>query len=267
MNRLQPSRLNRPKKTSGFLDKILPHGSAIRRIVINWGSPILVLIILGLIVDSIVMPIMTRHAEEFPLPDFTGQRIFEAQVTLRELSLTHEIASEEYAAEFPEGTIIGQFPVSGTQVKPDRTIKFVISRGQMDVTIPEVHGLSVRQAILNLGTKRLTLGEIEWAYSDSVPERVVIFSYPVAGTRVPIETPINLMVNRGRAMNFTYMPKLVGLPITEAIKKLDEKGLSEGVTSFRTDENYLPETVLEQSESPGTELDVGTEIDLVVSST
>ncbi len=37
--------------------------------------------------------------------------------------------------------------------------------------------------------------------------------------------------------------------------------------TYRPNENYLPETVLEQSEPEGTELDVGTEIDLVISST
>lgn len=267
MDQLKASRLKRTRRSSGFLSRFLPHGSTARRILIYYGLPVLVLLILGLIVDMIVMPIMTRHGEEFPLPEFAGQRIFEAQITLKELSLSHQITSEEFSAQYPKGTIIGQFPVAGTQVKPDRTIKFVLSQGQMDIAVPEVHGLSVRQAMLNLETSRLTLGEIEWAYSDSVPERVVIFSYPVAGTQVPIKTPINLMVNRGRAMNFTYMPKLVGLPITEAIKKLRNKGLEEGVASYRTDENYLPETVLEQSEAPGTELDIGTEIDLVVSST
>lgn len=267
MNRLQPSRLKRTRRSSGFLSSLLPPGSKARRILLYWGTPILILITLGLITDYVVMPIITRHGEEFPLPEFTGQQIFEARITLKELSLTHEIASEEFSAQYPKGTIIAQFPVAGTKVKPERSIKFVLSQGQMDIPVPEVHGLSVRQAMLNLETSRLSLGEIEWAYSDSVPERVVIFSYPVAGTKVPIKTPINLMVNRGRAMNFTYMPKLVGLPITEAIKKLEAKGLEEGVTSYRTDENYLPETVLEQSEPPGTELDVGTEIDIVVSST
>ena len=266
MDELKPTRLKRNSRF-GFLDSFLPPGSKGRRLTFYIGIPILAILFLGFIADSIVMPIITRHGEEFPLPDYTGKKLVEAEVSLKDLSLLDAIASEEYSAQYPEGTIIGQFPVAGTQVKPDRTIKFVLSRGQMDVPVPEVHGLSVRQAMLNLETSRLTLGEIEWAYSDSVPERVVIFSYPVAGTKVPIQTPINLMVNRGRAMNFTYMPKLIGLPISEAIKKLEEKGLKVGVNSYRTDENYLPETVLEQSEPPGAELDVGTEIDLVVSST
>jgi len=121
--------------------------------------------------------------------------------------------------------------------------------------------------MLDLETSGLKLGEIAWAFSDTLPERVVVFSYPGAGTEIPLGSPVNLMVNRGRASNFTYMPQISGLPLTEAIKQLETKSLTVGVVSYRVDENYLPETVLEQSEAAGTELDIGTEIDMVVSST
>ena len=63
------------------------------------------------------------------------------------------------------------------------------------------------------------------------------------------------------------MPKVIGLTITDATKRLEDKSLKLGIVTYRIDENYLPETVLEQSEPEGTELDNNTEIDLVVSST
>jgi serine/threonine-protein kinase len=146
-------------------------------------------------------------------------------------------------------------------------IKFVVSAGQKLVPIPFLGGLSVRQAMLDLETAGLTLGEIAWAFSDTLPERVIVFSYPAANTEIPIGSPVHLMVNHGRASNFTYVPKLVGLTLNEAVERLKDKNLKSGIVSYRTDENYRPETVLEQSEPEGTELDVGTEIDLVVSTT
>ncbi|MCK4633024.1 MAG: PASTA domain-containing protein, partial [candidate division Zixibacteria bacterium] len=59
--------------------------------------------------------------------------------------------------------------------------------------------------------------------------------------------------------------KVIGLAISEAMKRLEDKHLTLGLINYRIDENYLPETVLEQSEPEGAELDVGTEVDLVVS--
>jgi serine/threonine-protein kinase len=120
--------------------------------------------------------------------------------------------------------------------------------------------------MLDLETAGLKLGEIAWAFADTIPERVVVFSYPESGREIPLGSPVNLMVNRGRASNFTYMPQVEGLTLDEAKKRIEDKALKVGIVTYRTDENYLPETVLEQSESEGSELDVGTEIDLVVSS-
>jgi len=209
----------------------------------------------------------TRHGEEFVLPDYSSQRLAEAQINLTEQHLKYEIASQEYSQGVEQGVILSQFPIGGSKVKEGRTIKFVTSLGQKLTPIPELGGLSVRQAILDLETSGLELGEIAWARSDTLPERVVVFSYPAAGVEIPLGSPVNLMINRGRASNFTYMPRVAGLTINEAKKRLDDKALKVGIISRRVDENYLPETVLEQSEPEGAELDVGSEIDLVVSTT
>jgi serine/threonine-protein kinase len=177
------------------------------------------------------------------------------------------VTSQQYSPGKPAGVILNQFPLAGTNVKSGRNIKFVISLGKKMVTIPDLAGKSVRQAMLDLEAQGLQLGEIAWAFSDTIPERVVVFSYPAAGNQIALGESVNLMVNRGRASNFTYMPDVVGLTLPVAINKLKEKSLAVGVVSYRIDENYLPETVLEQSEPEGAELDVGTDIDLVVSST
>lgn len=268
MTPVQASQLSsKHRKKQGFLSDKLPPGSLQRKIAFGAGIPLLVLLVLYLIFDMIVMPILTRHGDEFPLPDFTGQTVTEAQLALRDLDLNFEISSEEFSPGEDKGVILNQFPIAGTEVKADRIIKFVVSAGQKMIPIPNLAGLSVRQAILNLETAKLELGEIVWAFSDTLPEKVVVFSYPAAGTEIPLGSPVNLMVNRGRASNFTYMPKVTGLPLDEAAKRLEDKHLRVGIVTQRTDENFLPETVLEQSEEEGTELDVGTEIDLVVSST
>jgi serine/threonine-protein kinase len=246
---------------------MFPPGTWKRKIAFWVGFPFVGLLIVGLIMNHIVMPSVTRQGEEFTLPEFTGQRMLEAQITLEDLELGFEIASEEYSPEKPQGTILSQYPIAGTKVKSGRAIKFVVSLGQKNVPIPNVAGQSVRQAMLLLEASGLKLGEIAWAYSDTIPEKVVVFSYPAAEQEVPMGSEISLMVNHGRASNFTYVPNLVGLTIDDAVARLGEKELRAGLISYRTDENYLPETVLEQSEPNGTEVDVGTEIDLVVSST
>lgn len=269
MNVPRASRLSRQPqyKKSGVLQRQLPLGSWKRRLTFGLVLPGVSLIILVLLTDKLVMPTVTRHGDEFQLPALTNMPLDDGAEKLSELGLSFEISSEEYSPGKEPGTILGQYPVSGTMVKAGRTIKLIVSLGQKSVLIPDLSGKSVRQARLDLEVAGLEFGDVAWAFSDTIPERVVVFSYPAAGTEIPVGSPVNLMVNRGRASTFTYMPAVTGLPLDEAIKKLEDKSLRVGVTTYRTDENYLPETVLEQSEPVGTELDVGTEIDLVVSST
>ncbi len=267
MPQVRATRLEKGPKGTGLLSEYLPMGSLQRKIVMWVVIPLVALFLVYIIMDDFVMMAITRHGDEFPLPDFSNQTVVEAALKLDDLHLNYEVASSEFAPGKPKGVILTQFPTPGTKVKEDRLIKFVISAGEKLVTIPNMAGQSVRQAMLDLETSGLKLGEIAWAFSDTLPERVVVFSYPASGTDIPLGSPVNLMVNRGRASNFTYMPQVSGLPLTEATKRIEDKTLKVGVVTYRTDENYLPETVLEQSEAPGTELDVGTEIDLVVSKT
>jgi serine/threonine-protein kinase len=245
----------------------LPYGTWKRQLVLWFIAPLLILLVLYWITNSIVMPIITRHGEEFVLPNYIDEKLIETQLKLEELGLGYEIASEEYSPGKEKGVILNQYPIPGTKVKSGRAIKLVLSLGQKLVPIPQLAGLSVRQAILDLETAGLELGEIAWALSDTLPEKVVVFSYPAGSTEIPLGSPVSIMVNRGRASDFTYMPRVVGMPLTEAIAYLEDKTLKVGLVTYRRDENYLPETVLEQSEREGSELDNWTEIDLVVSST
>jgi serine/threonine-protein kinase len=269
MDELRASRLKDRTSQTRFalFDNYLPLGTLRRKLTLWIGLPLLVFIILVLIVDKIVMPTITRHGEEFPLPDFTERPLAEAQDSLERMDLRHEVSSELFTPDKEPGIILSQYPEPGTKVKSGRSVKFVISLGEKMVPIPVLSGKSVRQAMLDLEANGLTLGDIAWAFSDTIPERVVVFSYPNAGTEVPLATPVNLMVNRGRSSNFTYVLNVVGMPLPQATRKLEEKALKAGIITYRVDDQYLPETVLEQSEPEGTELDINTEIDLVVSST
>ena len=237
------------------------------RQVVLWGLlPLFCLFVLYVITNSFIMPSITRHGTEFPVPDFTSQRLIEVRMSLDELNLKHEIASEEYSPGKERGAILGQFPVGGTKVKAGRTIKFVVSAGQKMIVVPDVAGLSVRQAMLDLETAGLVLGDITWAFSDTLPERMVVVSYPPVGSDIATGSPVTLMVNRGRSADFTYVPKVIGLTLDKATALLEQKQLELGIITRRFDDQYLPETVLEQSESEGSELEVSTRIDLVISS-
>ena len=193
--------------------------------------------------------------------------VAEAEPILMEGDLRLQITSEEYHPDKPTGTILSQFPAGGTMVKAGRTIKLVTSLGQKAVEVPDLRGFSIRQARLTLEASGFALGDVEWTLADSLPEKVVVFSYPATGTMIPYGSEVNLMINRGPYQRTVFVPRLIGLSLEKATIRLEEKGLLVGLITRVINENYLPETVFEQSEDAGSELMPGEEIDLIVTST
>ncbi len=253
---------------SAFPWKEMLHPTTTRGKLALWAGILLVIfIILYVLLNDIVMPTVTRHGEEFSLPDIVGMTVAEAEPIVNQAGLSIEVTSEEYHPDKPSGTILNQFPIGGTMVKSGRTIKVVTSLGQKLVKVPDLRGFSVRQARLNLEAVGFKLGDLEWTTADSLPEKVVVFSYPRSGTEIPYGSDVNLMVNRGPYQQTIFVPRLIGLSLDEARARLEEKGLKVGLVTRVINENYLPETVLEQSDDAGSELLPGEEVDLVVSST
>ena len=254
------------RKSSRFA-LLFPEQSRQRKILGFIVLPLVIIIALYILFDDALMPIITRHGSEFELPEILGYQLEDARELLEMVDLEIEVTSQEYHADKEEGTVLSQYPAAGTKVKAGRIIKVVTSVGQKDVVVPELAGFSVRQAKLNIEAANLILGDIAWTTTDSLPERVVVFSYPASGTEIPIGSEVNLMVNRGSLSGIVYMPRLVGRTLDEAVTLLDDLGLKVGLVTHVRDENYIPETVLEQSVEEATELEIGEEIDLIVSTT
>jgi serine/threonine-protein kinase len=264
---MESSKKPKGKALRGLFANIFPHKSGKRRLFNFIIVPLISLFILYLFIDVMVMSLITRHGSEFRLPDIMGYDLEAATELLNHVHLGIEVTSQEYHADKSPGMILSQYPPAGTKVKSGRIVKVVTSMGAKDVVVPLLAGFSVRQAKLNIEAADLTLGDIAWTYSDSLPEKVVVFAYPASGSKVPIGSPINLMVNRGRLAGIVYMPRLVGKQLEDAVAILEKLGLKVGLVTHIRNENYLPETVLEQSVEEATELEPGEEIDLMVSTT
>jgi len=257
----------RSSKYSEWKEKLFQSDSRAVRYLSRTVVVLAVFFVLYILANSVIMPIVTRHGNEFSLPAIVGMTVAEAEPVLMEADLKLEVTSEEYHPDKPTGTILSQFPIGGTKVKAGRTIKVVTSLGQKAVEVPDLQGFSLRQARLNLEAAGFKLGDVEWTSTDSFPEKVVVFSYPKSGTKIPYGSQVDLLINQGPYQRTVFVPRLIGLSLEDAKARLEEKGLKVGLVSEIINENYLPETVLEQSEDAGMELLPGEEIDLVVSTT
>jgi serine/threonine-protein kinase len=222
------------------------------------------LFLLVLLMDNLVMPVFVRRGQEFPLPDVTNKTEEEAREQVEELGLDLIIAASEHSPARLEGTILSQEPPAGTLVKPGRPVSVVVSKGGELVRLPYLRGVTVRQANLTLSDVGLVPGDVNWAFSDSLPPEVVLESQPPAGALLPKGSRVVLLVNQGGVRDTLAMPNLVGTTLPDAAKLLNEMGLELGVAIRQYSVDLLPGTILEQSEPAGEMVRRGEVIDLVV---
>jgi beta-lactam-binding protein with PASTA domain len=218
-----------------------------------------------LLVDRVIMPTVVHTRKEFLLPNITNLSLKEAEGILQKKGLSLKVMAEEYNPSNPAGVILFQSPDPQTKVKRGRIIKVVVSKGQKMVEVPNLRGVSLRQAELMLGEQGLEVGELNWIPSDSLPENVVVNSAPSYGLSVPIGMSVNLQVSLGISPDTVMMPNLMGRSMEETKDILKELSLGIGEIRYEVNNGFVPGTILEQFPEEGTKIPKGSNVDLTVS--
>ena len=133
-------------------------------------------------------------------PDLYNMTLDEAQRSLDKLNLNIRVNIEdEYSNEVEKGKIISQQPMSGHELKEGETVTLVLSKGPINVYIPNVVGLTLGEAENILKENKLYLGNIKYEYSDNYNEGVVISQDPKSGSQNNKEwATVNVVVSKGK---------------------------------------------------------------------
>ncbi len=228
---------------------------------------LVLLLVFVFLMDLIVMPIVTRHGKESEVPSVLNLTLEEAKEVLKERGFGLRVMSEAYIPDTPSGLIVFQTPEPNFVVKKGRRIKVVVNRGTKLTTVPNLKGVSLRQAEIMLAEKDLKIGDVSWTANDSFPENVVVFSTPSFGAAVPAGLSIHLTVNQLSPKGAVIVPSFLGKNLQKAYKLAEDFGLKISEIRYKVDNSLLPRTVIEQIPKAGAEVERGTEIELVVSIT
>ena len=162
------------------------------------------------------------------------------------------------------GVVIGQFPEAYSSVNAGTPVDLVVSSGPKieTVEVPNLEGQELSVALETLRTRDLIPGSVTQDYSDK-PENIIISQSIAPGESVDKGTAVNLVVSRGVEDNIV-VPRLIGLNESVALDTINKLGLvPRSVTSEFSDSDI--NTVISQSLTVNSEVEKGTEIDLVLS--
>ncbi len=231
------------------------------------AGTVVALLLLLILVDRVIMPVAVHWENVGVIPDLTGLSLEDAETMLDDKGLKLEVSAEVYDPAMPPGTILSQIPGPKNRVREGRYVKVTVSKGGKTVLVPRLQGISIRQAELLLAHQGLEMGDVSWVPSDSFPEDVVITSTPSSETPVPYGMSVNLRVSLGSEPDTVEVPDLLGRNLEESRMILREIGLQLGKIKYTVNDDFLPETVLDQSPAGGLKVERGTAIRVEVSTT
>lgn len=128
------------------------------------------------------------------VPDLEGLTLASARSRLRELGLRSTVT--EVRSSQPAGTVVGQSPGPGTEVRAGSTVLVRVSSGPTTVTVPDVTGLDVASARARLRAVGLTVETVDEPTTDPGEDGLVLAQDPAAGTDAEDGTTVVLTIAR-----------------------------------------------------------------------
>lgn len=253
------------KRSTG--DKIL--FTLLKHVFLACLAFMLALIMILLTMDKVIMPYYQRSGKETVLPDITGVTVEQAEKTLMSKKLFMKVEKSEYNNDFPRDTISLQIPSPGTIVKSGRNIRVIISLGSRPIKVPNVVGMSPRNARFAIQGVGLSIRQEGWIPSNDYPNGIVAEQEPKGNEEVPENTGVILYISNGKKVTNVVMPNLINLSLSAAKDTLSVYGFSIERLKVQTEEqsDLLPDTVIEQYPDPGVPAHTNDEVVLVVSKT
>ena len=227
------------------------------------GAALVGLLLLGiLIADVFVLPAIIHSQSEVLVPDLSGLSRAEAESAVRDVGLDFLLGEEVFSDEEEPGTVLEQSPQAMTSVRRGRPVRVVLSKGEALALVPDLSGMSLRQAELTLQRAGLVLGRVSRSY-DPRGSLGVIAQRPEAGTELQQATGVSLLLRQGLDRTQHLMPDLTGQSLVRAREDLARAGFTLRRVAYRAVRDAFPGTIVDQFPPAGDQLPAGGSIELV----
>jgi beta-lactam-binding protein with PASTA domain len=233
------------------------------------------------LLSAIVTMHFAIHGAEVTIPSFKGLTVTEATSKAASLGLNLSVENHFFSADVPAGHISGQSPAPGTVVRRQWHVQLTESLGPQRIAVPNLLGLDLRVASIELRGASLDLGStarMPWAYA---AQGAIIAQNPAAGAAGVTRPSVNLLLAAppDSTSPAYIMPNLVGQQFAAAKQDITEAGLTlapektapatiPNVPNSGSNQPMQPVvpagTITSQSPVPGARVDASTPIQLTV---
>jgi serine/threonine-protein kinase len=204
----------------------------------------------------------TGAAASFTVPNVVLQPVGSATQTLQNDGLKVTTQDVPAGFGFNTGSVVDQSPKPPAKVAKGDTVTLKVAGAPAQATVPDVTGQDVSSATTTLQQAGFTVAQ-QARQSNQAPGTVIDQS-PAGNTQAAQGSKVTLTVSSGPAQ--VTVPDVVGEDQATAANRLGSAGLTLGTVSNQPSATVPSGSVVSTSPSPGTKVNPGSTVNLVVSS-
>ncbi len=200
-----------------------------------WVHILLVMVVFALLVLLFLQSLrfFTRHGTYLKVPDVSNRSVGEASDLLEDMGFEVLVQDSVYYDTLPPLTVVRQFPDPDASVKVNRIVYLTVNRAvPPEIEMPNLVGMSIRSAELELKTRGLKVGDISYKpdyAKNAVLEQLAGKTSIKPGTKVTMGTTISLVLGEGVGAEEIPVPDLFGMNFEEAVTLIEASGFIVGV--------------------------------------
>lgn len=203
-----------------------------------WLVHVLAMIGISLVILFLVftfIKIYARQGQEYELPEAVGMNIAELQHD-NPIELDVVVLDSIFRPGQEGGLILTQDPKAGTMVKKGRKLYITMTAySPEDAVLPELAGLTVRQAVSELLSEGLEVGTLKFVedrYKNSVIDQTCKGKTVYAGQQIARGSVIDLTVGLGDSTGRSVVPFVIGKTSEKARRDILSLSLNVGKEHF-----------------------------------
>ena len=207
--------------------------------------------------------VISKGVKKGSIPNLSGMTSEQAEKALKDAGLKAQYAGNE-ASDADKDTVSRQDPAAGKEVDEGTTVKYWISTGPEDTSVPNVVGSDQASAKAQLESAGFTVQVETGDYSDKYGEGIVMSQSPNGG-KLEKGGTVTITVSQGQdpEKNKVTVPSVTGMSQSEAINTLLSYNLAYALDTASAGSG-TPGTVAKQNITAGKKVDSGTVITIYV---
>ena len=221
-------------------------------------------VVVSAIAGYFTLKLIVKSEDVVVVPDLEGKDVVYALELLTDLGLNTKVAGYEFRTDIPKNHVAHQDPKPGAEVKKDRDIRVIVSKGPPTVVVPNLVGIDLREANIMVEENGLTGGVVSETFAKEAPAGEVISQAPMPGRVINRGDPVDLLVSLGARPQRFKMPHLDRLSPEDAIVLLERSQLNLGQIHYVQRDDVPQDVVIEQNPRSGYPVDSGTLVHLTV---